>query len=156
MYFSCYNLFLQFLYYGRKNKQLTGSVVSMLSCGTLERSSNSYVELIVEPYVSKNHKRIFAMWVWLERKSLKAEAMEKSIPKLKAEFVYVCERKKNSFGNHIIILKCIRNVNLPFKKDFKFVELLIKTSFFLYFRDRPENGEGNKQRRYRKYMRKSN
>ena len=63
MYFSCYNLFLQFLYYGRKNKQLTGSVVSMLSCGTLERNSNSYVELIVEPYVSKNHKRIFAMWV---------------------------------------------------------------------------------------------
>ena len=38
----------------------------------------------------------------------------------------------------------IRNVNLPFKKDFKFAELLTKTSFFVYFRDRPENGEGNK------------
>ena len=38
----------------------------------------------------------------------------------------------------------MRNVNLPFKKDFKFAELFTKTSFFVYFRDRPENGEGNK------------
>ena len=38
----------------------------------------------------------------------------------------------------------MRNVNLPFKKDFKFAELLTKTSIFVYFRDRPENGEGNK------------
>ena len=43
----------------------------------------------------------------------------------------------------------IRSANLPFKKDFKFTELLTKTSFFVYFRDRPENGEGNKQRRRR-------
>ena len=41
----------------------------------------------------------------------------------------------------------MRNVNLPFKKDFKIAELLSKISFFLYFRDRPKNGEGNKQRR---------
>ena len=34
----------------------------MLSCGALERSNSPYIELIVEPYVSKNHK-IFAMWV---------------------------------------------------------------------------------------------
>ena len=39
----------------------------------------------------------------------------------------------------------IRNVNLPFKKDFKFAELLTKTYFFVYFKDRPENGEGNKE-----------
>ena len=38
----------------------------------------------------------------------------------------------------------MRNVNLPFKKDFKFAELFTKISFFVYFRDRPENGEGNK------------
>ena len=38
----------------------------------------------------------------------------------------------------------IRNVNLLFKKDFKFAELLTKTSFFAYFRDSPENGEWNK------------
>ena len=37
----------------------------------------------------------------------------------------------------------IRNVNLPFEKGFKFAELLTKTYFFVYFRDRPENGEGN-------------
>ena len=84
--------------------------------------------------------------------------MEKSIPELKAEFLCMCvrEKKNKSFEIHLIILRCIRNVNLPFKKDFKFAELLTKTSFFLYFRDRPENGEGNKQRRRRKYVRKSN
>ena len=32
----------------------------------------------------------------------------------------------------------MRNVNLPFKNDFKFAELLTKTSFILYFRDRPK------------------
>ena len=53
--------------------------------------------------------------------------------------MYVCEREKNdSFEIHVIILRHIRHVNLPFKKDFKFAELLTKTSFFFYFRDRPE------------------
>ena len=85
--------------------------------------------------------------------------MEKSIPELKAEFVCIMcggEKKNNSFEIHVIILRYIKNVNLPFKKDFKFAELLTKTSFFLYFRDHPENGEGSKQRRRRNYMRKSN
>ena len=58
--------------------------------------------------------------------------MEKSIPELKAEFEYVCERKKdNSFEIHVIILRYIRNVNLRFKNDFKFAERLTKTFFFL-------------------------
>ena len=35
----------------------------MLSCGALERSNSPYIELIVEPYVSKNHNEILAMWV---------------------------------------------------------------------------------------------
>ena len=83
--------------------------------------------------------------------------MIKSIPEQKAEFVCLCVReKKMSFKIHLIILMYIRNVNLPLKNDFKFTELLTKTSFFVYFRDRPENGEGNKQRRPRKYMHKSN
>ena len=39
-------------------------------------------------------------------------------------FVYVCEReKKQQF------LRCIKNINLPFKKNFKFAELFTKTSF---------------------------
>ena len=33
----------------------------------------------------------------------------------------------------------------PEKGDFKITELLTKTFFFLYFRDRPKNGEGNKE-----------
>ena len=60
--------------------------------------------------------------------------MEKSIPELKAEFACIMcggEKKNNSFGIHVIILKYIKNVNLPFKKDFKSAELLSKTSFFL-------------------------
>ena len=74
--------------------------------------------------------------------------MEKTIPESKAELVCMSVREMK--------IRNIRNVNLPFKKDFKFAELLTKTSFFLYFRDRPKNGEGNKLRRRRKYMRKSN
>ena len=59
--------------------------------------------------------------------------------------MYVCERKKNnSFEIHEIILRFIRNVNLPFKKKIKITELLTKISFFFYFRDRPKNDEGNK------------
>ena len=58
--------------------------------------------------------------------------MEKSILEPKVEFMCVCEREKsNSFKIHVIILRYMRNVNLPLKKDFKFAELLTKTSFFL-------------------------
>ena len=58
--------------------------------------------------------------------------MEKSIPELKAEFVCMSVRKKknNSFKIHVIILRYIRNVNLLFKKDFKFAELPTKTFSF--------------------------
>ena len=58
--------------------------------------------------------------------------MEKSIPKLKAEFVCIelWKKKNNSFEIHVTILRYIKKVNLPFKKDFKFVELLTKTFFF--------------------------
>ena len=72
----------------------------MLSCDALERSNKPHIESTVEPCVSKNQKEIFAMWVWLGRKSWKrAQAMEKSTHELKAEFVYLIlwERKINSF-----------------------------------------------------------
>ena len=79
-----------------------------------------------------------------------AQAIEKSIPKLKVEFVCVCEREKITVLNscNLLVLRYIRNLNLPFKKDFKFTENVS--------RDRPKNGEGNKPRRRRKYMRKKN
>ena len=35
----------------------------MLSCGVLEKSNNLYKESIVEPRVSKNQKKIVAMYV---------------------------------------------------------------------------------------------
>ena len=91
----CYNLFLQFLYYRKRNNRLkTG--VSMLSYSVLERSNNPYIR------------------------------------------------------------KVFKKFNLLFKKNFKTAELLTKASFFLYFRDRPKNGERNKQRSRRKYTRQSN
>ena len=37
-----------------------------------------------------------------------------------------------------------RNVNLLLRKDFKSVELLTETSFFLYFRDPPKYGKEKK------------
>ena len=78
--------------------------------------------------------------------------MEKSIHEIKVEFVYLCVREKKIT---VITLRYIKNVNLLFKKDFKIAEVLMKTSFFLYCRDRPLNGKKNKQRRRQKYMRKS-
>ena len=48
----------------------------------------------------------------------------------------MCEgAKSNSFEINVIVLSYIRNVNLPLKNDFKFAELLTKTSFFLFIRD---------------------
>ena len=58
--------------------------------------------------------------------------MENSISELKVEFVCMCVREKNnSFKIHVIILRYIRNGNLPLKKDFKFAELLTKHPFLL-------------------------
>ena len=62
IYVSCYNVFLQFLYYRVRNKRLGKTIVSMLPCRALERGNNPYIESIVEPCVSKNQKGIFAMW----------------------------------------------------------------------------------------------
>ena len=79
----------------------------------------------------------------------KAEAMEKNIYESKAGLVYLClrERKNNSFEIFLIILRYIRNVNLSYsKRNLKLQNFLKKTSFFLYLRERPKNGEGNKQR----------
>ena len=50
--------------------------------------------------------------------------MEKSIREPKAKFVCMCVGEKQQQ-----FLRYIKNVNLPFKKDFKFAELLTKTSF---------------------------
>ena len=62
----------------------------MLSCRALERSNNLFIESIVEFCVSKNQKRIFTVWAWLEWQSWKrAETIEKCIFELEAEFVYV-------------------------------------------------------------------
>ena len=80
--------------------------------------------------------------------------MEKTIPELKSEFVCMCVRERQKKKQRF--LRYIKNVNLPFKKDFKFAELSCQNILFLYFRDRPKNDEGNKLRKSRKYIHKSN
>ena len=73
-------------------------LLNLCYLAVLLREVTILIELIVKPCVSKNQNEIFAMWVWLERKFWKrAEAMEKSIPELKMEFVCMCVREKNSF-----------------------------------------------------------
>ena len=37
--------------------------MSMLSRGAFEKSNKSYIESILEAYVSKNQKGIFTMWI---------------------------------------------------------------------------------------------
>ena len=61
----------------------------------------------------------------------KAEAVEKSIHKLKGEFAYlgVREKRNNSFEITVIILRYIGNVNLLFKKVLKLQNFLLKYPF---------------------------
>ena len=78
-----------------------------------------------------------------------AEAMEKSIHELKVEFVHLCvcegEREKNNiFEITVIIFRAYKKCKSPIQKEF-LKGLLTNTSFFLYFRDRPKNGEGKKR-----------
>ena len=53
------------------------------------------------------------------------------------------EKKKSNFGINAIIFKASSTL---FKKDIKIAELLTKTSFFLYFRDRPKITNEAKER----------
>ena len=66
----------------------------------------------------------------------KDETMEESIhEQQKAEFVYWCVRENVDIN--VIILRYIRNVNLPIPKGFRNCRTFTKTPF-LNFRDRPK------------------
>ena len=81
-----------------------------------------------------------------------AGGMEKGMYELKVEFVHLCvcvcvrvrEKKNNSFEITFIIFRAYKKCNPPIQKEF-LKGLLTSTSFFLYFRSRPKNGEGNKR-----------
>ena len=77
-----------------------------------------------------------------------SEAMEKSIHELKVEFVHLCvcvwERKNNSFEITVIIFRAYKKYKSSIQKEF-LKGLLTNASFFIYFRDRPKNDEGNKR-----------
>ena len=40
----------------KKKKRLRENILSMLSCGALERSNNPYIKSIVEPFASKSER----------------------------------------------------------------------------------------------------
>ena len=74
--------------------------------------------------------------------------MEKKYPGAESRiYAFVCggeREKKSSFQISLIIFKAYKKVILQFIKGFKNEERLTKTSFFLYIKDRPKNGKGNK------------
>ena len=147
-----------FSYYRKRNKRLK-TVVSMLPCGAPERSNNPYIESIVGPCFSNNQKEIFTVWFWFWRKSWKRLRQWKkaSMSRKRNLCTYVLEKKRNSFEISVIILRYLRNVNLSYSREIlKLQKFFKKTYFFLYFTGRPKNGKGNKQRRRREYMHKSN
>lgn len=62
MFFFAIAYFCSSPIYRRRNNELE-IVVSMLSCGGLERNNNPYIESIMEPFISQNQKEILSMWV---------------------------------------------------------------------------------------------
>ena len=90
----------------------------MLSCRTLEKSNNPYIESLEEPCVSKNQKGIFAMSIWLERKFWKiAETVENSIPEMRAKFMCMCVLKKQ-FWISCDHFKVYKKSKSPIQKGF--------------------------------------
>ena len=72
--------------------------------------------------------------------------MEKSIHELKWNLCILCvwAKKNNSFEITVIIFRAYKKCKSPIRKEF-LKGLLTNTSFFLYFRDRPEISEGKKR-----------
>ena len=60
------------------------------------------------------------------------------------------EKKNNSTEITVIIFRAYKKFKSPIQKEF-LKGFLTNTSFFLYFRDRSQNGEWKKNRR-RKYI----
>ena len=56
----------------------------------------------------------------------------------------VREKKNNNFEITVIIFRAYKKCKSRIQKEF-LKELLKNTSFFLYVRDRPKNGEGKKR-----------
>ena len=72
-----------------RNKRLRDTVVSILSCRALERSSNSYsyIESIVFPRIRKESS--LCGFDWKENPEKELRQWKKSISELKAEFLCI-------------------------------------------------------------------
>ena len=64
--------------------------------------------------------------------------------------MYVYEREKKA------IFKLYEKCKSPIQKGFPIYRTSYQNIIFLYLRDSPKNGEGNKLRKRRKYVRKVN
>ena len=107
----------------------------MLSYNALGRSNNSYIEIHFGTFCFQESERDLRYVDLIGKKILKKGwGNGKKYPWAESGICvyYVWGReKKNSFEIHETILRYTKNVNLPFKKDFKFAELFTKTYFFL-------------------------
>ena len=119
--------------------------LSMLSCRALDSNNNPYIESIAKRCISKNEKRSSLCGLdWKDNREKGLRQWTKVFMSQKKNLcIWVCEKKIAALKLLYSFLMHMKNLNLLFKKDFKSAELLTKTSFFLYFRDRPKNGEEN-------------
>ena len=95
----------------------------MVSCDALERSDNPYKESIVEPCVSISYNQFLRILYYVEENpEQRMRQCKKSIHELKTEFEYLCvlerEKKNNSFGITVIILKAYKKCKSPIQKRF--------------------------------------
>ena len=100
-------IFVLILIYTEEEISSLETVISLLSCGALERSNNLHIESIVEPCISTNQKDILPMRDWLERKSWGNGKKYQCAGRRTS--VFVCDRKKdNSFEITVIIFKAYK------------------------------------------------
>ena len=130
IYLSCFNLFLQFLYYRRINNRLK-TVVSMLTLVLLREVTIHIQNRLQNPVFLRIRKRSSLCefdWEenpekWLKQSKIVSISLKWNL------CICVWEKRNNRFEITVIILRYIRNLNL-FKKDFKLQNFLLKHTFF--------------------------
>ena len=118
IYLSCYNLFCSSYITEEEINDLKRLCLCYLV--VLLREVTIYIQNrlwdLVFQIGKESEKDLCCVGLILTEILKKAQAMEKSIDEQKAEFVYLCVKKKknNSFEISVIILRYVGNVNLSY------------------------------------------
>ena len=118
IYLSCYNLFCSSYITEEEINDLKRLCLCCLV--VLLREVTIYIQNrlwdLVFQIGKESEKDLCCVGLILTEILKKAQAMEKSIHEQKAEFVYLCVKKKknNSFEISVIILRYVGNVNLSY------------------------------------------